>query len=75
MSHVFGCGELMVALLIGDSRERRREAIEMRKTELGSRFLLPRHPQVMLWRPMRAREQPRGARPLTAVGHSNALKV
>jgi hypothetical protein len=33
--------ELAVALLIGESRERRREAREMRKTERGSRFLLP----------------------------------
>jgi hypothetical protein len=41
VTHVCGRGELVVALLVGDSRERRREAKEMRKTERGSRFLLP----------------------------------
>jgi hypothetical protein len=30
-----------MALLVGDSRERIREAREMRKIEQGSRFLLP----------------------------------
>jgi hypothetical protein len=43
MSHVCVRGDLAVALLVGDNPERRREATEMRKTELGSRFLLPRH--------------------------------
>jgi hypothetical protein len=74
MSRVCGRGELTVALLVRDNRERRREATEMRKTKLGSRFQLPRHAQVMSWQPMHAGEQPRSARPLTTVGHSNALK-
>jgi hypothetical protein len=41
VSCVCGRGELAVTLLVGDSRERRREAKEMRKIERGSRFLLP----------------------------------
>jgi hypothetical protein len=41
MTRACSRGELTVALLVGESHERRREAREMRKTERGSRFLLP----------------------------------
>jgi hypothetical protein len=41
-----GRGELAVVLLVGEGREGRREAMGMRKTKLGSKFLLPRHAQV-----------------------------
>jgi hypothetical protein len=41
MSRVCGRGELAVVLLVGEGREGRREATGMRKTKLGSQFLLP----------------------------------
>jgi hypothetical protein len=71
---VCGRGKLVVVLLVGEGREGRREAMGMRKTKLGSKFLLPRHAQVTPWRPSHEREQPRGARPQTVVGHNPALK-
>jgi hypothetical protein len=50
MSRMGGRGELAVALLIGEGRERRREAMGMWKTERKSRFLLSCHAQATSWR-------------------------